>query len=758
VNRNNRQSKRAEITRVSVLSLLFCILPIPINAQCLINPSFEQIDKHGNPIGWNILTDLDEASYGKPDFKFQFSEIQPVVTTPGRGGKGHALAFPKTGTWRCEVSEHDRGRIRGEISAKPGSRRGKAAVYHVVTLPPGKYRFGAYLRTADGDCWSGAFSLGYSLDGTTKYAHHDSTGIQWTQHNLAMRGDPNGDYREWGEWQRRETDAFEIKKKTRVSLWIRFNYVNQHATNVRWEIDDATIERIEPEPIQLSNIRHYSTDPPSFGDFTDFQLDLKIEPKPEWRELEVRFRETDEDALVLTLTHEGTITLQSLVAGTIHTAQVTLEPEPDFKLSMFARGQYLRVNLPGHGGFETRIIGPRGLRMTHRVEPLGSARISPWFKATRPSLYNIAVPASGGFQKIYDPSPDPSEPWYINDHCFIQDTKNLWHMFGITHPEPAHPTDEDFFAHATAHTLLQTPWRKQPHVGHVNEDAGETHVWAPHVIYKDKTYYMFYCGGGNDGDAYQINLRTSKDLVGWQWHDGNPLFTDIGNARDPMVLRLKDGTYLMYYTRPACLDEPFSGVAVRESKDLLHWSEPTMALVTHRKERFGRKTESPFVFRHNEAFYLSATGLSGGYRDTRVWRSLNPRHFNADHLVARIDAHAPEWVATKPNEAPTYLTHCGWKQGGLYIAPVRWETVQWDPFGLLVIHLKPNQLPARIEVRRKPKEREPYRTFSAAERTTCHALPPGRYHVSVRPASDATIGPVPIEIIADERTRVNPEP
>jgi arabinan endo-1,5-alpha-L-arabinosidase len=62
--------------------------------------------------------------------------------------------------------------------------------------------------------------------------------------------------------------------------------------------------------------------------------------------------------------------------------------------------------------------------------------------------------SAGAFQRIYDPSIGESGPWYINDHCFIQDADGLWHMFGITHAEPADPLDERFFAHATSRELL----------------------------------------------------------------------------------------------------------------------------------------------------------------------------------------------------------------------------------------------------------------------------------------------------------------
>jgi hypothetical protein len=262
---------------------------------------------------------------------------------------------------------------------------------------------------------------------------------------------------------------------------------------------------------------------------------------------------------------------------------------------------------------------------------------------------------------------------------------------------------------------------------------------------------MFYCGGGQDGDAYQINLRTSANLIDWEWYDGNPLFTDIGNARDPMIF-FTSHMFLMYYTRPLSVEEPYSGVAVRWSEDLLHWSEPRMALVTHVKDRFARKTESPFVFEREGAYYLSATGLSGGYRDTRVWRSTNPLHFDSDHIVTRINAHAPEWVDPSVTGDGVYVSHCGWKQGGLYLAPVTWEKKAWDPFGLLVVELKENQLPARIEIRRKQQDREPYRTVQATQQTTSYALPPGRYHLAVRSADNRTIETRATEIMADERT------
>ena len=132
----------------------------------------------------------------------------------------------------------------------------------------------------------------------------------------------------------------------------------------------------------------------------------------------------------------------------------------------------------------------------------------------------------GEFQKIYDPSVGESEKWYINDHCFIPDAEGTWHLFGITHEEPASPSEEDNFAHATANSLTQHQWAKNPFALTVDENRGETHLWAPYVVSCNGSYYMYYCAGGGDNSKYKINLAVSKDLYNWQRHEANPMIVD----------------------------------------------------------------------------------------------------------------------------------------------------------------------------------------------------------------------------------------
>ena len=69
--------------------------------------------------------------------------------------------------------------------------------------------------------------------------------------------------------------------------------------------------------------------------------------------------------------------------------------------------------------------------------------------------------SAGEFKKIYDPSIGEAEPWYINDHTIVKG-EDGWHLFGITHAEPAKALDEKFCAHALSTDLLSVPFEKLP--------------------------------------------------------------------------------------------------------------------------------------------------------------------------------------------------------------------------------------------------------------------------------------------------------
>lgn len=288
---------------------------------------------------------------------------------------------------------------------------------------------------------------------------------------------------------------------------------------------------------------------------------------------------------------------------------------------------------------------------------------------------------AGDFTRIYDPSEGEAEPWYINDHTFVRDRSGLWHLFGITHAEPMNPFDEKHLAHATAPSL-PGPWTKQPFAVSADPERGETQLWAPHVIHHDGQYWMFVCGGGPSPQEYRIHLMTSPDCWNWTRHPGNPLIVDGYEARDPMVTRI-GGRWVMYYTATTSPDGGNFVVAAAESDDLLRWSGRTIVYIDEYTGTGGGPCESPFVVERGGKFYLfigpdwdrlmkrqAETGrLSwAGYRGTRVLESDDPLHFDVSHQVGFLNAHASEVIVDE--EGRDWVSHCGWNQGGVYLAPL----------------------------------------------------------------------------------------
>jgi arabinan endo-1,5-alpha-L-arabinosidase len=299
--------------------------------------------------------------------------------------------------------------------------------------------------------------------------------------------------------------------------------------------------------------------------------------------------------------------------------------------------------------------------------------------AILPSVVNAQSPQdsqektlvkAGEFVKMYDPSVGEKEKWYINDHCFIYG-EGQWNMFGITHQEAADPMHERFFAHATAAKLLQQPWDKQPFALESAEAAPwhEIHLWAPHVIRHDGTYYMFYCAGDKDHSKYKIHLVTSKDLKEWTRHPKNPMVVDGFDARDPYVMRHGD-EWLLYYTATSDPKQGNHVVACVRSKDLTNWTDKKVVYTDPAKGTFGGPTESPFVVRRGKSYYLFV-GPRPDYNGTDVFVSDDPFRWSIENKVGHIDSHAAEVV--RDLDGRWYVSRAGWGQGGLYLAPLTWS-------------------------------------------------------------------------------------
>ncbi len=343
-------------------------------------------------------------------------------------------------------------------------------------------------------------------------------------------------------------------------------------------------------------------------------------------------------------------------------------------LKIVAAGTTIRAYAPALGKYpvlEALNVEPAGTHLGLQIIDAEATFVSGQVSPVNAEAIVAHVPKVSDYQHVYDPSVGESSPWYINDHCFIK-SADAWHLFGITHTQPGAPMDELNFAHAVSSEFpgsLQT-WKKQPYALTADPAAGEQLLWAPYVIKRGDTWYMFYCAGSQQGGShFRIHLATSPDLKTWTRHGNNPVFQDTFDARDPMVLEDSD-VYYMYYTANLGRNKSHHTVHLRTSSDLINWSPATIALVHPAQGTVAGPTESPYVVKHGSHFYLFI-GPAGEYHRTTVYRSPNPLHWNIDPEVAAIPSHAAEVI--QDDNGNWFASDSGWDKTGVYLAPLTWE-------------------------------------------------------------------------------------
>jgi hypothetical protein len=273
---------------------------------------------------------------------------------------------------------------------------------------------------------------------------------------------------------------------------------------------------------------------------------------------------------------------------------------------------------------------------------------------------------------VFEPGVHEGKRIALNDHCFVRDRAGRWHVFAIAFTEPGTPSlDGRLFAHAVAPSLAGGPWQAEARTLQIDPQAGETRLWAPHVVRHAGRWWMYYHAGGSDERQSRIHLATSRNLLTWRRHDANPLFTDGFQARDPCVVRAGDRWHL-YYTATFPREGGHHTVAVRTSRDLRSWSEPRDV---YRDPRVGTDfgpTESPFVLQRGAYWYLFVgSSVPEEYDVTRVFRSRDPFNWAPSDLVARLRVHGAEVV--RDEHGRWFASHAGNGRGGLWLARLHWN-------------------------------------------------------------------------------------
>ena len=262
---------------------------------------------------------------------------------------------------------------------------------------------------------------------------------------------------------------------------------------------------------------------------------------------------------------------------------------------------------------------------------------------------------------------------YINDHCVIYDKDSAkWHMYGI-------PDGHKRFIHLTSDSLTASPWKRDKDFTY-----GGVEIWAPHVVRHEQKYWMFFTAIGK---PRQIALSTTEDIAAGNWTSAtnNPILAQRnhdgsdGKNKDCMILRDGD-QWIMYYSmvkaRPHGKDQWVVGY--RTSPDLLSWSEPQIAFDENPSPDPG--VESPFVVKRGKYYYLFLSARPWPCGGVDVFRSESPRHWDPKHdFVKRFPrdptkAHAMEIIQDR--DGKWYITRCGPKMGGWWLAPLTWNDGQ----------------------------------------------------------------------------------
>jgi hypothetical protein len=211
---------------------------------------------------------------------------------------------------------------------------------------------------------------------------------------------------------------------------------------------------------------------------------------------------------------------------------------------------------------------------------------------------------------------------------------------------------------------------------------------SPFFIQQGETCTCFYGGQGplqakhkTIMSSKQICMATSTNGEHFERctteHGFGMLFEGPGMNRDPMVLKIADLYYCYYYS---CIEMGKKGViAVRTSRDLIHWSEHT--IVKENIYPVSWYDVAPTVVERDGYYYLFLSQRSQNIHlskysyDTHVFYSTNPLNFdmenNANH-VSTLPAASPEIIQEGDNWYISTISD----RTGIKLAKLEWEQME----------------------------------------------------------------------------------
>lgn len=189
----------------------------------------------------------------------------------------------------------------------------------------------------------------------------------------------------------------------------------------------------------------------------------------------------------------------------------------------------------------------------------------------------------------------------IADPQILKDDDGTYYLYGTT----PHNSSEGFEVHSSRDLIH---WRRRGWCYRKSEASwGKDNFWAPEVIKKDETYYLFYTAHARTAQLRSICVATAPSPLGPFVDATTPImprnrgFIDASPFHDPA-----SGRYYLYALEEN-LRPPKIKVA-RLSHDLLSLDTPLTECLTVSQPWENNWIEAPFAIKQGDYYYLMYSG------------------------------------------------------------------------------------------------------------------------------------------------------
>ncbi|MBP1969289.1 arabinan endo-1,5-alpha-L-arabinosidase [Virgibacillus natechei] len=159
------------------------------------------------------------------------------------------------------------------------------------------------------------------------------------------------------------------------------------------------------------------------------------------------------------------------------------------------------------------------------------------------------------------------------------------------------------------------------------EDYNIEHLWAPHVVKKGNTFYLYYSASifGTNNSAIGV-AKSNKPGDIDSWEDLGPVLTSKPgeadyNAIDPTVFKDKGKWWMVFGSH-------FSGIQLQELENMTEPIGPVYTIASREKTTEHNTIEAPTIFKKGKYYYLVTSwdqccaGLDSTYK-VAIGRSEN---------------------------------------------------------------------------------------------------------------------------------------